>query len=718
MTTSRPRTVLLVSPSVADSDALQDVLADDPDQAYSVVLLERGDQALQQYLDLRPDCVIISDALRDTDCMALVDAFQSVMPSAPAVVLLVDQEHSPLICEALQRGVYDYILRSSSPRRVWWTVRKAIEAADLRASLAQQRQTLEESVAYQARLLAEREALARKEGETRRLMNEALALLDTLIDSAPIGLVFADRDLRFVRVNRALTIMNGRPVEEHLGRRPAEVFGDFGAEWERWWQTVLATGEPIVNLEVSVLLFGRRQYALVSYYPVRDVDGNLLGVGSVVTDISQRKRSEIGQRVLAAAGSMLAASPDTSVLGDVVRTLFPDLADYGIVHLQDEREPLLLVAAAHRDQELEAQLATWFEAERLSVSGDVHPIARVVAEGRTLRDAPLFPAIDEEMVPAQLRPATCVIAPLIAHGRCLGALTVVSAEAGRQYTDEESAVIEELARRCAMLVAAARSYEEVRQARATAEAAVEQRDRFISTAAHELKTPLAVLLGNAQLLLRRAEQDYALDAINRRNLRIILAQAQRLNRLIATLLDVSRLESGRMVSARLPVDLCRVAGQLAEELTPTLIRHVISLDLPDEPVLVAGDELRLEQVMQNLLHNAVKYSPRGGEIRVTVQRSEHEALLSVSDQGIGIPEAELPRLFQRYFRASNAEARQIRGMGFGLFIVREIVESHGGTVEVQSVEGSGSTFTVRLPLWTPGASPVPPPDSAWKNRYT
>lgn len=330
-----------------------------------------------------------------------------------------------------------------------------------------------------------------------------------------------------------------------------------------------------------------------------------------------------------------------------------------------------------------------------------------MAEARTLLDASLFSAADEGTLPEQLRPATSVIAPLIAQGRCIGAMTAVSAEEGRRYISEEVVVIEELARRCATLTAAARSYEEVRRARATAEAAVEQRERFISTAAHELKTPLAVLLGNAQLLLRRAEQDYALDAVNRRNLRIILAQAQRLNRLIATLLDVSRLESGRLVSVRLPVDLCHVAGQLAEELTPTLIRHVISLDLPDEPVLVAGDELRLEQVVQNLLHNAVKYSPRGGEIRVTVQRSENEALLSVADQGIGIPEAELPRLFQRYFRASNAEARQIRGMGFGLFIVREIVESHGGTVEVQSVEGSGSTFTVRLPLWAPGTSPAP-----------
>jgi len=707
MTASRPRIVLLVSDSVADSESLQRDLADDPDQAYTVALLERSDQALEQCRDLRPDCVVISDTLPDTDWVALAGAFQTMAPPVPAVVLLVDQERSPLLCEALRRGAHDYVVRGSLPRRVWLTVRNAIEVAALRAGLAQQRQALEESAAQQARLVAEREERARAEAEARRLMNEAVALLNTLIDTAPIGLAFADRDRRFVHVNQALATINGRPVEEHLGRRPAEIFGDFGAECERWWQTVLASGEPIVNLEISALVFGRREYALVSYYPVRDVEGNLLGVGTVVTDISQRKRAEIGQRALAAMGRLLAAAPDIGVLGAVVRTLFPDLADYGMVHLQDEREGLRLVAATHRDQQLEAQLATWFSAGRLAASGEAHPIARAVAEGRTLRDAPLFLATDAGELPEQLRPATSVIAPLIAHGRCLGALTAVSVEAGRRYIAEEVAVIEELALRCALLIAAARSYEEIRQARAAAEAAVQQRDSFISTAVHELKTPLAVLLGNAQLLLRRAEQDFALDAINRRNLRIIVAQAQRLNRLIATLLDVSRLESGRLISARYPVDLGRVASQLAEELTPTLIRHVISLDLPDEPVLVAGDELRLEQVVQNLLHNAVKYSPGGGEIRVVVRRDENEALLSVSDEGIGIPEAELPGLFQRYFRASNAAARQIRGMGFGLFVVREIVESHGGTVEAQSVEGSGSTFTVRLPLWAPGSSSAP-----------
>ncbi|MGQ9927939.1 MAG: ATP-binding protein [Chloroflexaceae bacterium] len=707
MTASRPRIVLLVSTSVADNESLQRDLADDPDQAYTVVLRECSAQALEQCRNLRPDCVIISDSLPDPDWLELSNALRATIPSPPAIILLVDGVNVVMAREALRRGVYDYLLRGGPPERVWLTVRNAIEAAALRAGLAQQLQALEESAAQQARLLAEREELARKEAETRRLMNEAMALLNTLLDNAPIGLAFADRDLRFVHVNQALAVINGRPVEEHIGRRPVELFGNFGAEWEHWWQMVLASGEPIVNLEVSVLVFGRREYALVNYYPVRDLDGNLLGVGSVVTDISQRKRGEIGQRALAAAGRLLAAAPALDVLGTMVRALFPDLADYGLVHLQDEQEGLRLVAASHRDQELEAQLATWFSAERLAASSDTHPIAQVVAEGRTLQDAPLFLAADEEALPEQLRPATSVIAPLIAHERCLGALTVVSVEAGRQYIAEEVTVIEELALRCALLSAAERSYEEIRQAHAAAETAVRQRDSFISTAAHELKTPLAVLLGNAQLLLRRAEQDFTFDAVNRRNLRIIVAQAQRLNRLIATLLDVSRLKSGRLISPRRPVDLGRVVRDLAEELTPTLIRHVISLDLPDEPVLVAGDELRLEQVVQNLLHNAVKYSPGGGEIRAVVRCGEHEALLSVSDQGIGVPEAEVTRLFQPYFRASNAAARHIGGMGFGLFVVREIVESHDGTIEVQSVEGSGSTFTVRLPLWAPGSSSAP-----------
>lgn len=701
--TTRPRAILIVDASVADRETIRRSLESDPDDVYTITVVERGEHALEQCRALPPACVVANYRLPDMDGPALLAGLATLGGPPIPVVFLADSANEASAAQTIRQfeGAHDYLLTGhSSPERVRLTVHKALVAAQLQGALDAQRRDLEVSAAHNASLAQEREQLLAREQEAQRLADESLALLDTLFESAPIGIAIIDRELRYVRVNRALADMNFTPAAAHLGRRASELFGALGESWERHWREVMASGEPQANREVRALVNGEWEYALVSYYPVRDREGAILGIGCVVTSLTERKHTEIGQRVLAVAGSVLAASPDTSHLGDVIRALFPELAAYGAIHLRDEQGQLQLVAVAHRDAALEPQLGALLSPAALASYGSAHPVTRALAEGQPIRDALVFPALDAEQT-ARLQPSTALSVPLAARGRFFGALTAAAVEPGRRYSAAELAVIEELARRCAIAIDAAQLYAEAQQAKAAAETAVELRDRFISIAAHELKTPLAVLLGNAQLLLRRAEQENTLDARSRRNLAIVVSQALRLNRLITALLDMSRLESGRLTIARVPLDLREIAQRLADELTPTLTRHVISVEMPEEPVLVAGDELRLEQVVQNLLHNAIKYSLQGGQVRVTVQRSDGEAVLSVSDQGIGIPSQDLPRLFERYFRASNVETRRITGMGYGLYVVREIVERHGGTITVASMEGQGSTFTVRLPLLQP-----------------
>jgi signal transduction histidine kinase len=235
-------------------------------------------------------------------------------------------------------------------------------------------------------------------------------------------------------------------------------------------------------------------------------------------------------------------------------------------------------------------------------------------------------------------------------------------------------------------------------ARAEAEQAVHVRDVFLSVASHELKTPLTSLLGNAQLLQRRVLRDGALPERDRRTLRAIVEQSHRLNRLIAALLDHSRIHAGRLKIDRAPVSLVLLVRQVVEEIRPALVDHTLTLNEPGEPLIVHGDELRLEQVVQNLVGNAVKYSPRGGPIAVDVERQGDWAVVRVADRGIGVPREALPRLFQQFYRAPNVAAQSIGGMGIGLYLTKEIVVQHGGDVAAESVEGQGSVFTVRLPL--------------------
>lgn len=246
------------------------------------------------------------------------------------------------------------------------------------------------------------------------------------------------------------------------------------------------------------------------------------------------------------------------------------------------------------------------------------------------------------------------------------------------------------------------------RARAEAEAAVATRDAFLSVASHELKTPLTALLGNAQLLRRRVERQDHLPDRDRRTIRVIGEQAVRLDRLITALLDQTRLQSGRFAIDREPLDLVALVRQVVAEAQPALAEHPIALEVPGEPLIVLGDHLRLEQVVQNLVSNAAKYSPYGGPIRIRLERQATWAVLRVIDQGIGIPESALPHLFEQFYRAPNAESSGIGGMGIGLYMLKEVVTRHGGDVSVVSGAGRGSEFTVRLTL---APDPATPPES-------
>lgn len=238
------------------------------------------------------------------------------------------------------------------------------------------------------------------------------------------------------------------------------------------------------------------------------------------------------------------------------------------------------------------------------------------------------------------------------------------------------------------------------QAQQAAQAALQVREVFLLTAAHELRTPLTALFGNAQLLARRIDQ-LGQDERIQRVARTILVQAERLSRLVDTLLDSARLASGRLELERRPVDLAALVRQSAELARPLLDGHRLELRLPAGPLVLQADPLRLEQVLSNLLQNAVKYSLAGSSIRVSLAREGGWCCLAVSDQGIGIPPEAMDLLFTRFYRGSNINPQQISGMGMGLFLVREIVELHGGRISVESAEGQGSTFTVLLPLEPP-----------------
>ncbi|HZR10196.1 MAG TPA: ATP-binding protein [Myxococcales bacterium] len=222
-----------------------------------------------------------------------------------------------------------------------------------------------------------------------------------------------------------------------------------------------------------------------------------------------------------------------------------------------------------------------------------------------------------------------------------------------------------------------------------------QRADFLTVAAHELRTPLTPLSMYLQSIERRLSRG---QTVGNELVMKARRQVERLGKLVEDLLDISRLESRRLLLGATDVELNDLLDDVVADFRAQTRNHDIVFHRTASPVLVQGDRERLEQVMVNLLQNAIKYTPHGGQILVTLERLEKEARVAVQDPGIGIPADEQPRLFQRFFRAANATTRNYSGLGIGLYVSHEIVQRHGGRFAVRSEVDEGSTFTFWLPL--------------------
>ncbi|WP_425430124.1 sensor histidine kinase [Cystobacter ferrugineus] len=225
--------------------------------------------------------------------------------------------------------------------------------------------------------------------------------------------------------------------------------------------------------------------------------------------------------------------------------------------------------------------------------------------------------------------------------------------------------------------------------------AIRIRDDFLSIASHELKTPLTPLKLHLQLLEQRRASGKPLQPHLPRK---ALAQVDRLSGVISDMLDSSRIQAGLLELECEPLSLQELVRGALEDFRPHCLEHPLEYEECARRLVVRGDRCRLEQVVANLLENARKYSPLKGPIRVTLAQRGAEALVSVSDRGIGIPVDQQTHLFERFFRARNAPISGFGGLGLGLYICRHLVERHGGRIWVESEPGLGSTFRFTLPV--------------------
>jgi signal transduction histidine kinase len=223
------------------------------------------------------------------------------------------------------------------------------------------------------------------------------------------------------------------------------------------------------------------------------------------------------------------------------------------------------------------------------------------------------------------------------------------------------------------------------------------KDEFLALVSHELRTPLSSIVAHIEILLDEEVND---KAVRRQFMEVIDRNSTRLERLVGDLLFVAQLESANLAISMEEVDIVAVVAESVEAATPRAQQSKTRMELvrPDQPLILSGDSGRLGQAIDNLISNAIKYSPRGGSIEIRVTRSNDDCVIEVKDEGIGIGLDEQSHLFERFFRGSTASNLHIQGVGLGLSIVKRIVEGHDGRVTVVSMPNSGSTFTISLPL--------------------
>ena len=554
---------------------------------------------------------------------------------------------------------------------------------------------------WQRDAAATREHAARLEAEAQvrelTLAREALAeqrgQLQLITDAVPALIALVGKDLVYRFANETYRTWFARSPDTLIGHSLPEVMGPLGYETVRE-HVERALGGADVKYELVMPYPTGSRRVRTQLMPLRTRSGAVDGFVALVQDISAERRREEKLQFLAEASATLASSLDVDeTLRRLATLAVPRLADWCAIEMLQGEQKSEQLAVAHVDPARVSD--AWALRERYPLDWSQRfGLPEVLRSGRS----ELYEEIPEELLGRAAKDdahlavirglglRSAVIAPLRARGRILGAITLVHAESGRRYDAADLTLVEDLAARAALAVENARLYREAREA-------VRKRDDFLSVASHELKTPLTSLKLTVAALEREASRVGAPETFRAR-LDRIQTQSTRLAGLVDQLLDVSRMSAGKLVLDLEPIDLAGLASEVVQRFAEEAARVGTQLTLrAPVPVQVVVDRQRMDQVLTNLLSNALKYGARSPvEVQVDCVSGPR---IRVQDAGPGISPAEHARIFERFERGLQTGGHP--GMGLGLWIVREIVQAHGGRVWVQSPPGGGATFEVSLP---------------------
>lgn len=543
-----------------------------------------------------------------------------------------------------------------------------------------------------------RDGTAEKRIEDDRAHSEARLrlIVDSIRDYA---IYLLDPEGRLKTWSRGAQRIKGYTPDEVIGRN-FEIFyppEDVAAGKPRRQLEIAAERGTYEDESVHVRKDGSRFWAAVVVSAIRDGDGGLRGFVNLTHDITEPRRQRERLAFLAEASRVLGSSIDyEETLTRIAKVAVPRIADWCAIDLlSEDGQSISRVAVEHEDP-AKVELA-----KELQKKYPPAPNDRGISDAIRQRRPIFHPTISEELLRAagdvdeerldlirQLGLRSSIIAPLIAGDRVMGTLTLVTA-GDRRLTTDDVAVAEDVASRAAIAVQNAQLYREAQEANRA-------KDDFLATVSHELRTPMTAVLGWAKLL--RADPDPAVTA---EAAAAIEQSASVQAQLIDDILDVARIRVGKLRMRFEETSLSEVLERAVETVRlAAQAKHIdVRVDLKAQDVSVQGDAQRLQQVVWNLISNAVKFTPQGGRVSVVLEKTDSEARITVSDTGPGIAPDFLPHLFERFRQADTTQTRGYGGLGLGLSIAQHIVSAHHGTIRAESAgEGKGATFVVEIPL--------------------
>ena len=517
-------------------------------------------------------------------------------------------------------------------------------------------------------------AALRDEAARERLQTKADEF-ETLFAASPIGLAFAqDPACRVVLHNTAMDRLFGELAAHAIGDVSVLAHGRALERAEQPLQRAAAQGEAVPLTELEVRIEGREPtWVLANAAPLRGPAGQPRGAIGAVVDITEQKRAEsrlqAADRRLRESQHLVDLAQEAGHVGFLRYRFESDALTWtpGMAHLFG----FALADLPEASSPLDEWLRRIDRADRGRVEHALHALVEARRAGETVDYRVTQPDGSERWLSSR------VLVSYADDGRAQEMVVVTVDMTEQQRVERERAAL----------------VEREQSARLEAEASNRAKDEFLAMLGHELRNPLSAISSAVEVLNRvDANAPVAVDARH-----IIARQTRHLAHMMDDLLDVARVISGKVLLSRGALDLGVVARRIVETLTVTGEAREHVLQVHTESVWIDADSTRIEQVITNLLTNALKYTPAGGHIEVRVTKEDGQAVLRVKDSGMGIAPALLPRVFDLFVQGERTLERRAGGLGIGLTLVRRLVELHGGTIEAQSAPGQGSEFAVRLP---------------------